>query len=361
MNINPSNKKSVIKIIALCLVPVIYLFFVAENRYQTKSHFSVVVEETNNVDASMGLLDFVGGASGVANDTQIAIGFIHSADLLFQLEEEFNLQEHYAAPSIDFVFRLKSDASREDRIKYYRKKILAQADAASGLTVLTVESFSPDLSKELSEYVLYKTEEFINELNREIASKRLSFAQEELDRTHNVIKQNTKFLLDFQNEYKIIQPEAIIQAQLEAIQGLRLDKIRREVELATIEASSPNSPMRASLGNAIRNLDREIKNQEAALSGPEAQKLNQILAQFKELQLNLELSLNLRKGAELILEKTRAEAITTSRFFSVIQTPYLLDGETHPRRLYLSITSIAVILLSLYLTRAVIASIYDRV
>jgi capsular polysaccharide transport system permease protein len=176
-----------------------------------------------------------------------------------------------------------------------------------------------------------------------------------------VIKQNKKFLLDFQNEYKIIQPEAIIQAQLEAIQGLRLDKIRRGVELATIEASSPNSPMRASLGNAIENLDREIKNQEAALSGPEAQKLNQILAQFKELQLNLELSLNLRKGAELILEKTRAEAITTSRFFSVIQTPYLLDGETHPRRLYLSITSIAVILLSLYLTRAVIASIYDRV
>ena len=119
--------------------------------------------------------------------------------------------------------------------------------------------------------------------------------------------------------------------------------------------------MRASLGNAIENLENEIKNQEAALSGPEAQKLNQILAQFKELQLNLELSLNLRKGAELILEKTRAEAITTSRFFSVIQNPYLLDDDTHPRRLYLSVTSVAVILLILYLSRAIIASIYDRV
>lgn len=119
--------------------------------------------------------------------------------------------------------------------------------------------------------------------------------------------------------------------------------------------------MRASLRNAINNLDREIKNQEAALSGPEAQKLNQVLAQFKELQLNLELSLNLRKGAELILEKTRAEAITTSRFFSVIQSPYLLDDETHPRRLYLSITSVAVILLVMYLIRAIRASIFDRV
>ena len=361
MNLNLLNNKVVVRIIALCLAPVIYLFFIAENRYRTESHFTVVVEEASNVEASMGLLDFVGGTSGVANDTQIAIGFIHSADLLFELEDEFDLLEHYSAPSIDFIFRLARNASREDRIKYYREKILAQADAASGLTILTVESFSPDLSKELSEYILIKTEEFINELNKEIASRRLSFAQEELDRAHNVIKQNERALLDFQNEYKIIQPEAIIQAQLEAIQGLRLDKIRRGIELATIEASSPNSPMRESLRNAINNLDREIKKQEAALSGPEAQKLNQVLAQFKELQLNLELSLNLRKGAELILEKTRAEAITTSRFFSVIQRPYLLDDETHPRRLYLSVTSIALILLVLYLIRAIIASIYDRV
>ena len=61
------------------------------------------------------------------------------------------------------------------------------------------------------------------------------------------------------------------------------------------------------------------------------------------------------------LEKTRAESITTSRFFSVIQNPYLLDEETHPRRLYLSITSVIVILLTLYLSRAILASVRDRV
>lgn len=361
MKANKFNKMRIVAVLLLCLVPVFYLCFIAEDRYQTTAHFSVVVEESNNVDASMGLLDFVGGTSGVANDTQIAIGFINSADLLFEVEEKFNLIDHYTAPASDFIFRLSRDAMKEERLRYYRSKIIAEADAATGLTNLTVESFSPDLSQELSEYILIKTEEFINELNKEIASKRLSFAQEELDRAHDVIKQNEKALLDFQNQYKVIQPEAIIQAQLEAIQSLRLDKIRREIELSTLEASSPNSPLRTSLRNAIENLDREIKNQEAALSGPEAQKLNQILAQFKELQLNLELSLNLRKGAELILEKTRAEAITTSRFFSVIQNPYLLDEETHPRRIYLSITSVVVILLVLYIARAILASIRDRV
>ena len=361
MNFNFSKQSKILSIIVACAIPALYLYLVAEDRFQTISHFSVVVEESNNAEASMGLLDIVTGASAEATDAQVAIGFINSSDLLFKLETEFELIDHYTSPATDFVFRLKQNPTKRDCLDYYRKKIFAQADPESGLIHLTVESFSPMLSQEISKYVLNETEQFINNLNKEIAAKRLSFAQAELERSHHTIKSYEQALLDFQNKHKVIQPEAIIQAQLEAIQGLRLDKIRKGLELATIEASSPNSPMLMALGNAIENLEKEIKNQEAALSGPEAQKLNQILAQYKELELNLELSLNLRKGAELIFEKTRAEAIATSRFFSVIQNPYLSDDNTHPRRVYLSITSAAVILLLLYVIRAIIASVYDRV
>jgi capsular polysaccharide transport system permease protein len=353
------QKKSFI-ILMLCMLPCLYLTIIAKDRFQTISHFSVVVEESNNAEASMGLLGIVTGAAAGATDAQVAIGFINSSDLLFNLESEFDLISHYSSPKLDFFFRLDSESSREDRLKYYRKKISAKSDLSSGLIYLTVESFSPELSQKISQYVLQETEHFINNLNKDIASKRLAFAKAELDRAQNNIKRDEKLLLDFQNKHKVIQPEVIIQAQLEAIQALRLDKIRKGVELATLKSSSPNSPMRASLSNAITNLDNEIQHQEASLSGPESQKLNQLLAHYKELQLNLEFSLNLRKGAELILEKTRAEAISTSRFFSVIQNPYLSDDNTHPRRAYLSITLAAAILLTLYITKSLLASIYDR-
>ena len=361
MQSNPTKKAKILGIIILCILPAAYLYLIAEDRYQSISHFSVVVEESNNVEASMGLLDMVTGASTVSNDAQTAIGFIGSSDLLFELETEFNLIEHYTAPPIDFIFRLEGDASKNERINYYREKISAEIDAYSGLIYLTVESFSPELSEKLSDYILLKTEEFINNLNRDIATKRLAFAEDELDHAQNTIKDNEKQLLEFQNKHKMIQPEAIIQARLEAIQTLRLDKIRKEIELATLRSSSPSSPMRKPLEDSIKNLGLEIESQEAALSGPEAQKLNQILAQFKELQLNLELALNLRKGAELILEKTRAEAISMSRFFSIIQNPYLADDNALPRRGYLSITMAFVILFVLYVVRAIMASIYDRV
>ncbi len=356
-----SNIRKILVILILCCTPAIYLGFIAEDRFQATSHFSVTVHAENSAEASMGLLALVGGTSGTASDAQIAIGFINSTDLLFDLEKEFGLIEHYKAPPSDFVFRLKRDATKRERIKYYRKKISAEADAYSGLIYLTVESFSPDLSQKISQYILNKTEKFINDLNKEIAHKRLSFAQDELNRAHNVIKQNETVLIEFQNKYKIIHPEAIIQAQLEAIQTLRLEKIHKEIQLATLKASSPNSPIIKDLESSISNLNKEVKNQEAMLSGPDAQKLNQIQALYKELQLNLELALNLRKGAELILEKTRSEAIASSRFFSVIQHPYLSDDNTHPRRVYLSITSAIVMLLILYVIRALISSVYDRV
>ena len=174
-----SNNKKFFAVLILCFIPALYLVLMAEDRFQSVSKFSVVVKGGSNAGASMGLLDLVGVSSEGASDSQIAIGFISSSDMLLQLEKEFGLIEHYTAPKKDFVFRLKRGAKKEDRIKYYRNKIHASTNPESGLMHLTVESFSRDLSREISAYVLNKTEEFINTLNKEIASRRLSFAQVE--------------------------------------------------------------------------------------------------------------------------------------------------------------------------------------
>ena len=348
-------------ILLLCMIPVIYLAVFSQNRYTSKAQFTVIVEEGSNAEASIGFMSLIGGSSGKASDTQAAIGFIQSADLLLELEKEFNLIDHYTAPESDFIFRLKKSPKREERLKYYREKITAHQDTKSGIISLTIETFSPELSLKLSQSILKKTELFINNLNKDIASKKFAFAKSELQRAQNSIHENQKKLLDFQNKHKIIQPQAIIQARLEAIQSLHLEKVRKEISLATISATSPNSPMSKSLNTTIKNLEKEIKKQERDLSGEDNMKLNKLLLRYTELTLNLELASTLRKGAELILEKTKTDAIATSRFFALIQTPYLPDEHSHPRRIYLSISSVIIILLMLFIAQAAIASVYDRV
>lgn len=350
-----------IMILLLCCIPVTYLIFFTEDRFVSESQFSIVVEEGSTVEASMGILAMVGGQTSGSVDTQSVIGFIHSIDLLLEIEEEFALVEHFTAPKKDIVFRLAQTPTLEERIDYYRKHIGAVNNATTGLVVLTVETFSPELSFEISKSILNKTESFINNLNKEVAKKRLDFAENEVDRANEKIQSNEQALLKFQNDHKIIQPEAIIQAQLASIQMLKLEKINREVALITLRTSAPNSPNIKAQEVAVDQLGRSIEAQEASLSGPDQQKLNQLLAQYKEIQLNLGFAIELRKGAEFILEKTRVETISTSRFFSIIQKPYLSEESTYPRRWYLSVTSILVILLSFYILKSIIASIYDRV
>lgn len=345
----------------VCCLPVTYLIFFTEDRFISESQFSIVVEEDSNVEASMGILAMVAGPSSGSVDTQSAIGFIHSTDLLLEIEKEFNLVEHFTAPRNDIIFRLAQDPSLEERVEYYRKCINAVNDPATGLVHLTVETFNSQLSFDVSKKILEKTEFFINNLNKDVAKKRLNFAEIEVDRANEKIRSNEQALLKFQNDHKIIQPEAIIEAQLAAIQMLKLEKINREVALITIRTSAPNSPNIKSQEAAIDQLVKTIEAQEAILSGPGQQKLNQLLAQYKEIELNLNFAVELRKGAEMILEKTRVETISKSRFFSIIQNPYLSEESTNPRRWYLSITSVLVILLGFYIVRAIIVSIYDRV
>jgi len=347
--------------LCLCIIVVCYIAFFTQDRYISKSQFSLVVKDTSNVDISADLASLVSGGSSANADTQIAIGFIHSADLLLDLEKQFDLITHFSSPEEDYVYRLESDASLEDRLKYYRGKFNPEYNTTTGLIDLSIETFSPDLSFQISKSILQRTELFINDLNKSVAEKRLDFVKKELIRAQESVTSDEQALLAFQNKHRIIQPEAIIQANLEAIQTLRLEKIRKGIELTTLRSSSPRSPGIVALEATIIELNKEIKRQEETFAGDDQAKLSQILAGYKELELNKQFSIKLREGSEILLEKTRAEAVSTSRFFSVVQNPYLSEEHTNPKRIYLSVTCVLAILLSFYVIRALVLSIFDRV
>lgn len=345
----------------LCALSTFYLFSIAKDRYISRAQFSIIVNDSTTADASTGLLSILsGGQAGSSPETQSTVGFIQSADLLFQLEEDFNLTEHYKAPKEDFIFKMEDDASTEDRLEYYRNRIIAQVNSASGLIDLSVECFDPETSYAMSQKILQSTEQFINSLNKKVANERLSFVKEELNRAQNNVEAQEAKILEFQNKHRIIQPEVIIAARLEAIQGLKIEKINKEIKLSTIKASSNNSPLIPELTIAVDKLGNEIAIQEERLSGDNQQKLNSVLAEYKSLENGLGFALKLREGAQIQLEQTRAEGISKSRFFSLIQKPFLPEEYTNPRRIYWSITVSVCIVLIFYLIRAIGSSIFDR-
>ena len=341
------------------ITAIVYLWSFTQNRYISSAAFKISRQSGLSMDSTLAQLALPGLSDSGTVDSMIVIGYINSADLLLELEKDFQLIDHYSAPRRDYVFRLERDDPLEDRLEYYRKRIYAHFDKDTSLTMLTVDTFDPKLSQRIAATVLDKSAAYINRLNQDVADQQLAFVLGEVERTQQRVEEVSRKIVEFQNKHQIITPDELINTSLTALKELQLQHLRGEAEVASLERDSPGSPKIEHLRSRLRSLQELIDVETAKLSGPERDRLNQILIEFKELQLQLEFAIRLRSGAEMMLEKNRMEAASLSRFFSVIQKPILPEEEALPRREYATATILIVGLLLFLVFRALTHSVFE--
>lgn len=346
---------------ALLACVIAYVWFFAQNRYTSVASFKISRQDPASGELGFAQLALPGLSDSGSVDSQIAIGFVDSIDLLFDLEKRYQLRQHYASPVRDFVFRLKPDAPLEERLEYYRNHIFAHFDKETGMTMLTVDSFDPKLSKTIADDVLRRTEDFINHLNQHVADQQLNFVRNEVDRGDKQVKEISLEILKLQNSHNLVSPNEVIESNLKVLQQLRMDRIQTETTLASLERDSPGSPRIESLRSQLRSLDEQIAVETTKISGPEQDRLNQILARYKELELQLEFAHKMRTGAITLLEKNRMDAAARSRFVSLIQHPYLPEAVAEPRRVYASLTILGLGLLLFQILRVLVHSVLERI
>ncbi len=338
----------------------VYLWIFTWDQFTSVGSFRVSREQGSGIDAGLSQLVLPGLSDSNSADALLAICYIHSSDLLMELETEFKLREHFSQPKRDIVFRLEADAALEDRLEFYRRQILPHYVPETGQTTLDVRTFDPDLSKKLANRLLECAEEFVNEVNQDVADQQLSFVRKEVERAVEHVNEVNQEIVALQNKHRFIDPNQAINVAITTINALHAKRIEKESELTTLLRDSPESPNIATLRSEIQSIQELTKIEMATISGPEQDRLNQILIEFRILQEKLTLATQLRTSAEVMLEKKRIEAIASSRFFSVIQTPYLPEDQAFPRRGYA--TSIILVLgfLGYLITRAIIRSLLER-
>lgn len=341
-------------------VSIIYLWLFTQDRFVAIAEFKVSKQESSGVETGLVQLALPGLSDSGSVDSQITIGYIDSADLLLDLEKEFHLIKHYSSPSRDIVFRLNPRANLEERLKYYRNRISAHFEADSGMTIIAVDTFNPELSRDIAAILLKKSESFVNVINQSIAEQQLSFVRGEVERTAKNVEDVNKELLTLQNEHNFISPDEAISGNLKAVQELRMEHLKAEAELSSIQHDSPNSPRIEYIRSRLRSLNELIDIETAKLSGPEKDRLNQLLVQFKQLEQRLDFSTRLRAGAEMMLEKNRVDASARSRFFTVIQTPYLPEDVAIPRRPYATFSILCLGIMLFLILRALSHSLFER-
>jgi capsular polysaccharide transport system permease protein len=342
-----------------CIIAYIWIF--AQDRFISVASFKISRQSASAAEIGLAQLALPGLSDSGSADSQIAIGFVASTDLLLELESELALQEHFATPARDFVFRLDHAAPLEQRLEYYRKRIFAKYDKETGLTMLTVDTFEPSLSKKIAEEILTRTEAFINSLNQTIADQQLIFIRNEVDLAEKQVRDASLELLALQNAHNLVSPDEAISASLSTVHELKLQTLRLETTLASIERDSPDSPRIATIRSQLKSLAEKTAIESVKISGPEQDRLNQILARYKELELQLNFAIRLRTGAETLLQKHRVDAAARSHFLSIIQRPFLPEDVGYPRRAYATVTILVLGLLLFLILRVLAHSIYERV
>ncbi|MEC8886634.1 MAG: capsule biosynthesis protein [Pseudomonadota bacterium] len=337
-----NNRSTLLAYLAMVVIPVViivlYLMIFAQGRYLTDA--TVIVKQVGevNTDASnTGLGALLGVSNTSVEDTQYLKEFIQSRDLVEKLDREMDLRAAFQGDGVDPVFELPEDASKEELVEYYNKRVKVNLDEQTNLLHISTEGFSPEFSLRLNQRILAESEAFINDISQDVAKDQLVFATDQLNEALENLTQSREALISYQNENQMFDPLAQAQAVAQIVNQLEsnLAQLRTE-ERTLLSYLNPSAPQVVALRSQIKSVEKQIQDEKSRLTSPSnSAKLNRSAADFEGLKAQVEFNTDLYKLALGSLEKARLEAARKLKNVIVITSPRLAQDALYPRVWYI--------------------------
>ncbi|WP_419654879.1 capsule biosynthesis protein [Campylobacter lanienae] len=349
-------------VIYIMIVVIFYYTFIAADRYVSNVSLSVKSTDGSSPISLSGIESLVGVASSSTEDIKLLQEYIKSFDMLQKLDEKINLRSLYEKQKIDLFFRIYSSTSKESYLKYYRDRIHILFDDTTGLLNVAVEGFNPEDARNISAAILEECERFINEISHNIAREQLRFAQGELESAKQKYKDAKNELLAFQNEYGVFDPQSLAKTKAGFITEIELQISKKETELNTMRSYlNDNAPEIVALKAELRAHKEQLEKERRKVASNASQdKLNDVVAQFEALYLNLSFAEDVYKTAITAVETTRIEIGRKAKQVVVIQSPYVPDSAAYPNKMYNIITIFVILTLIFGVVRLVRAIIDEH-
>ena len=195
-----------------------YYGYFASDRYAVGSSFVV-----RGFDAG-GSGDLVSSFTGLSSsgsttaDSYIIRRYLQSGDILLRLEESLALRTHYANSEIDPLSRFDDAKSFEEFILYWSRRITTTYDSTTGIVTFEVQAFDPDTALVLAKAVLQAADDLINALSADARQDSLSFAEAEVERAEERLRDAQIALRQFRSTTGTVDPtvNALLDAELVA-------------------------------------------------------------------------------------------------------------------------------------------------
>ena len=334
----------------LITIPSVLLFFyfygIGRNRYFVRSDI-VIRKAGADIPSGVNIGSLLaGGNTGALEDSRFLRTYLESPQVLSDLKEKINFLEIYKKKGLDFYAGLTKGMSKEVEFDFFRRQISVTLNESSGILRIRTLGFDPDAALFLNQFLIQKSENFVNSLNQEIYKKQLIFAENEVLENASKLKVATNALSEFQQKNEVINPLEEIQAKSAFIIALEEELVRKKIDLSfkSKRFIDQNSPEIIDLIEQINEIEETIKKEKNLVLSPSGKDLNNKIAKYIELDFAKRYASDLYKTSLLASEKARIDSLQQQRFVAILSKPTRPDSEWKYWRHKGFLTSIAIFL-----------------
>ncbi|OZI48374.1 ABC transporter permease [Bordetella genomosp. 4] len=352
-------------IVVPMVLAIIYYGFLAVNRYASTAQIVVVdsVGSSSMPQQTAGAAILASTAKQVSKQETIFLyEYLTSPDMLEALEARLKWHEHFADQYSDPFYWIGDKVSREDLLKFYERLITVHVDELTGLLTVEAQGLSPEFAHSTLTAMLKQSQDFINDVSRQLATDQVKFAEDELIKARIDYENKRAALVEFQSKNSLLDAEAAAKSQAGIIATLEATLATEQANLkALLSTLNPNSPQVRQQQNRVAALKKQLDAEKNALvSSSQDGHLNVIAAAYRKLTVDAEIAEEAYKLSVSALQNAKIEANKNIHSLVTVVKPNMPEDPTYPYKLYNLLTLLVILLFIYGITRFVIASIEDH-
>ena len=316
-------------------ISLVYFGWIASDIFISESRFVIRTPQRTQQPSLVGAL-LQGGAFNRSQDDAFTVhDYFMSRDALRELDTKLQLRDAFSKEEIDPINRFPGmfgDASFESLFKYYGKRVTVEYDSASAITTLRVNSYTAQSALDVNASLLAMGEKLVNQINERGRGDLIKYAAAEVAEAEAKAKSAALAVANYRNQRAVFDPERQSALQLQQVSKLQDELIATKLQLAQIQALSPQNPQIGNLQKRVNGLQQEMASEMAKVAGGGNNTFSNKAADFERLTLERAFADRQVASALTSLESARNEARRKQLYLERIVQPNLPDYALEPRR-----------------------------
>lgn len=311
------------------LLAMIYYGLIASDVYIAEAKFTIRGDRA--IPSSPVELALFGGGGG--EDGLVVREYVLSHGIVAKLDRMVGLRDAYQAEDIDYLQRLPADASHEELTEYFADMVDVVYEPESAVTTLRVRAFRREDAQRIAQVTMNLSERLVNQLSDRVAGDTLSFARGELARAEDRVAAARRALTVYRDRTDALDPTQEAGAILGIVGKLEEKLVQERTQLMEYRSYLREDSARIAATKArIAALRAQIAEERKRLTGDDAGRMSQMVADYEGLQIELEFARKAYTAMLGSLETARAEAQKQQKYLLPVVEPNLPDEALEPRR-----------------------------